>query len=41
MTLEWGDAKRNKTLVERGLDFADVVSVDWAGALTVEDTRAD
>jgi len=41
MTLEWDDAKRNTTLAERGLDFADVASVDWAEALTAKDMRAD
>jgi uncharacterized DUF497 family protein len=41
MKLEWDDKKRNKTLVERGLDFADVASVDWDAALTVEDARTD
>lgn len=39
--LEWDDKKRNKALAERGLDFADVASVDWDTAFTVEDTRAD
>jgi len=41
MKLEWDDTKRNKTLAERGLDFADVALVDWDEALTVEDIRAD
>lgn len=41
MKLEWDDNKRDRTLAERGLDFADVASVDWDQALTVEDTRAD
>jgi len=39
--LEWDDAKRQKTRAERGLDFGDVASVDWALALTIEDARAD
>jgi hypothetical protein len=39
--LEWDDKKRNKALVERGLDFADVAWVDWDAAFTVEDARAD
>jgi uncharacterized protein len=33
--------KRNEALAERDLDFADVAWVDWAPALTVEDTRLD
>ena len=41
MTLEWDEAKRNTTLSERGLDFADVASVDWTTALTAQDVRAD
>jgi uncharacterized protein len=39
--LEWDDKKRNKALAERGLDFADVVWVDWDTAFTGEDTRVD
>ena len=39
MELEWGNAKRAKTLNERGLDFADVALIDWDTALTLEDTR--
>jgi uncharacterized DUF497 family protein len=39
--LEWDDNKRSEALAERGLDFADVAWVDWATALTVEDTRLD
>ncbi len=41
MELEWDDAKRNETLKRRGLDFADVASVDWTVAFTAEDTRAN
>jgi len=37
--LEWDNAKREKTLKDRGLDFADVNAADWAAALTREDTR--
>jgi len=37
--LEWDERKREKTLVERGLDFADVARADWRLALTVEDIR--
>jgi uncharacterized DUF497 family protein len=38
--LEWDEAKREKTLAERGLDFAHVALVDWTMALTAEDARA-
>jgi hypothetical protein len=41
MNLEWDDAKRTKTLAERGLDFGDVASVDWSLALTAEVARTD
>ena len=40
MKLEWDDGKRDKTLAERGFDFADVASVDWDLAFAREDTRA-
>ena len=39
MNIEWDDAKRNKVLAERGLDFADVALIDWDRAITIEDTR--
>jgi uncharacterized DUF497 family protein len=39
MILEWDDAKRKLTLEQRGLDFADIALVNWAEALTDEDTR--
>ena len=39
MILEWDDRKRNQTLEQRGLDFADIVHADWSMALTDEDTR--
>ena len=39
MKLDWDDAKRQATLKDRGLDFADVVEIDWARALTLEDVR--
>ncbi len=39
MKLEWDPVKRTRTLEERGLDFADVVQVDWETALTLEDVR--
>jgi uncharacterized DUF497 family protein len=41
MKLEWDDEKRERTLAERGLDFADVALVDWSAALTAQDTRVD
>jgi uncharacterized DUF497 family protein len=41
MALEWDEAKRNRTLADRGVDFADVALVDWTTALTAQDTRAD
>ncbi|RBP09086.1 hypothetical protein DFR50_12358 [Roseiarcus fermentans] len=41
MKLEWDDGKRDRTLAERGLDFADVAYVDWDLAFTREDARAD
>lgn len=39
MKIEWDNAKRTRTLEERGLDFADVAELDWDNALTMEDTR--
>ncbi len=39
MELEWDEQKRQLTLRERGLDFADVARLDWEGALTLEDLR--
>lgn len=39
MKLEWDEAKREATLTNRGLDFADVALIDWDTALTLEDTR--
>lgn len=41
MEIEWDNAKRTKTLSERGVDFADVALVDWDNALTQEDRRSD
>lgn len=41
MKLEWDEKKRSKSFTERKLDFADIASIDWETALTVEDTRAD
>lgn len=37
--IEWDENKRNATLQERGLDFADVAAVDWDKALTIGDVR--
>ena len=39
MRIEWDEEKRQTTLRERGLDFADVARVDWDRALTLEDLR--
>ena len=39
MKTEWDQAKREKTLRERGLDFAHVEAADWDAALTEQDTR--
>lgn len=41
MEIEWDERKRQKTLRERGLDFADVALVDWEASLTLQDTRRD
>lgn len=41
MKIEWDEAKRQQTLAERGLDFADVARLDWDSAFTVEDFRFD
>lgn len=37
----WDETKRQKTLSERGLDFADMAFFDWDTALTLEDIRQD
>ncbi|MFK5977539.1 MAG: BrnT family toxin [Rhizobiaceae bacterium] len=37
--LEWDDIKRNWTLNNRSLDFADVALVDWNEAITLEDVQ--
>lgn len=37
--IEWDEAKRQATLSERGLDFADVALVDWDVAVTFDDQR--
>ena len=41
MKIEWDEDKRQKTLRERGLDFADVALVDWEEAITLPDKRHD
>ncbi|MDK8871509.1 BrnT family toxin [Paracoccus sp. SSJ] len=41
MELDWDEQKRERTLQERGLDFASVAHADWDAALTVEDSRTD
>ncbi len=41
MKIEWDDDKRDRTLRERGLDFASVADAEWDAALTVEDSRAE
>jgi uncharacterized protein len=41
MELEWDEAKRQQTLKERGLDFADANKFDAAGLETKQDLRAD
>lgn len=41
MQIEFNQTKRAKTLVERGLDFADAEQVFAGKHLTLEDTRED
>ena len=41
MELEWDEAKGLQTLVERGMDFADVANFDPVSLITAEDLRAD
>lgn len=41
MTISFDPAKRDKTLQERGLDFADAVEVFSGVTFEVEDTRRD
>lgn len=41
MRIEWDNEKREATLKERGLDFADVAHLDWETALTAEYDRYD
>lgn len=37
--LEWDETKRQKTLDERGLDFADMTYFSWETAVIYKDTR--
>ena len=41
MKLDWDETKRQMTLRERGLDFADVALIDWETAITFDDDRQD
>ena len=41
MELEWDEAKRLRTLEERGLDFADVMRFQFETAMTRPDLRKD
>lgn len=41
MKLEWDEKKRQKTLQDRGLDFADCASVFDGPTVSYEDTRED
>ena len=41
MKLDWDETKRQATLRERGLDFADVALIDWETAITFDDDRRD
>lgn len=41
MKLEWDEEKRQRTLEERGLDFADVARFDWGSAVVFDDDRTD
>ncbi len=41
MELEWDAEKRQRTLRERGLDFADVARVDWENAIFIPDRRRE
>jgi len=39
MRFEWDEVKRESAFQERQLDFANVALIDWATAVTLEDTR--
>lgn len=41
MELEWDETKRQDALLNRGLDFADVVEFGWRGAVIEPDDRGD
>lgn len=41
MILEWDEAKRQITLDQRGLDFADLTKFDWDTAMVARDIRRD
>ena len=41
MKLEWDEAKRQRTLQTRGLDFADVMQIEWETAISFDDDRED
>lgn len=41
MKLEWDEAKRRKTLQERGLDFAELHQFDWETGVFFDDVRHD
>lgn len=41
MELEWDEDKRQRTLEERGLDFADVNRFEFSQAVTRPDRRMD
>jgi uncharacterized protein len=40
MKIVWDERKRHINLAKHGLDFADIVDLDWANAL-VEDAKPD
>lgn len=41
LKLEWDKNKRQRTIVERRLDFADLKEFDWHDSLIREDKRKD
>jgi hypothetical protein len=41
LELEWDEVKRQWTLTNRHLDFADVERFGWRGAVVFEDRRSD
>jgi uncharacterized protein len=41
MEFEWDEAKRRGALNRHGVDFADVVWLDFSNAITVADNRRD